>query len=707
MKYLILLVFLLAQTLNYAQCPTQAIHINTQDQIDSFPINYLNCTELKNNLFISGNTILNLDGLSQLTKAITLSLDQTHLTNVKGLQNISSYQKLSISRTLNLKSLYNLKSINHIDTLFLYKNKDLESLPQLNNLTEMESVYLSKNKNLKNLIGLKHLERIDEIFVNECASIKSLEPFYRIKQCNSLTISNLKISAIKGFSKLKELDYLNIISNKNLSNIKVFFNLDKINLGIKLIDNRYLSNCEIPCSIIAATPTKIFSNNGFECPPGMEQCSKNIFGLVFIDTNKNKVKDDDEVGVPNILARENEYGFWQITDRYGQFYFDGSPGKTYQIMPKIDTKKWALTTDSSSYTFVAQGMNTQFFSFGLYPINNEPDVKIYLPPIKDGILKIIVQNEGPDVSMLTLRLKYSPRIGAFFTPNPNEKGEIKWNIPHMKPFEKIVFQVALYNDIPDPDTQILSCEVIRDSDHKVLAAATINEYKKYRALDRPWTSCDLKILPQGTGKEHYVKADTTFTFWLEPDDKVRNILATTSVHSFDPNSFEIGLSSHISSVKISNGMVRLHRSNQYLKADITPYFVFRLHTLPGLSEGQHIITSSNTVSTIGTSCTTSTHDFTVTQTLLKQPESLSQELTIIPNPTNDFFSLVQANSYHELGQYIVEIFDASGHLIKAFDKEYHVEDFNRYDISDLESGIYFVHIRNKTTFQHAVLIISP
>ena len=60
--------FYLLQEVVFSQsCLPEGIEFSTQAQIDSFQVNHSGCTEIIGSLEISGEQIMNLDGLSVLT----------------------------------------------------------------------------------------------------------------------------------------------------------------------------------------------------------------------------------------------------------------------------------------------------------------------------------------------------------------------------------------------------------------------------------------------------------------------------------------------------------------------------------------------------------------------------------------------------------------------------------------------------------------
>jgi len=64
---LILLALFIQSKVSSQPCLYNGITFSTQAEIDSFQINYPNCTEIQGDVEISGNVITNLNGLNVLT----------------------------------------------------------------------------------------------------------------------------------------------------------------------------------------------------------------------------------------------------------------------------------------------------------------------------------------------------------------------------------------------------------------------------------------------------------------------------------------------------------------------------------------------------------------------------------------------------------------------------------------------------------------
>jgi hypothetical protein len=145
-------------------CLPQGIHFRLQAQIDSFAINYPNCTEIEGYVLIGGTwedttNISNLNGLSVLT-SIGGNLNigawdipfPYNLTSLSGLNNVISIGGwLEISGSQNLTNLMGLEGINSIEgRLVIWANSILTTLTGINNINagSIIDLYISENPSL-------------------------------------------------------------------------------------------------------------------------------------------------------------------------------------------------------------------------------------------------------------------------------------------------------------------------------------------------------------------------------------------------------------------------------------------------------------------------------------------------------------------------------------------------------------------------------
>jgi hypothetical protein len=148
-------------------CLPEGITFTTQAQIDSFQINYPNCTVIEGDVIIEddagGSNINNINGLSVIS-SIGGSLHiyhNYHLTNLNGMEGVTSIGGglwIGYCQTLtNLNGLNNLTSIG--------ENLSITYLTLLNNLTGLENltsiggtIWIFQNPTLTSLTGLENID---------------------------------------------------------------------------------------------------------------------------------------------------------------------------------------------------------------------------------------------------------------------------------------------------------------------------------------------------------------------------------------------------------------------------------------------------------------------------------------------------------------------------------------------------------------------
>lgn len=180
-KLLVLLTGLFASIVTFAQydapcetCLPDGIEFTTQAQIDNFSTNFPNCTEIIGGVWISGNNITNLSGLSVInTFGSDLRIfDNNSLVDLSGLQNVISIGSNfyiggndSLSTLNGLEGLITVNgdlSIGHNGDLGCDGNYSLTNIEGLENLNHVAgNLEIIDNYNLINLSGLENLNSIE------------------------------------------------------------------------------------------------------------------------------------------------------------------------------------------------------------------------------------------------------------------------------------------------------------------------------------------------------------------------------------------------------------------------------------------------------------------------------------------------------------------------------------------------------------------
>jgi hypothetical protein len=193
-------------------CPPSEITFSTQAQIDNFTSYYAGCTDLTDivsSVVISGNSILNLDGLSGLASiggrlSITDNVALTSLSSLSGLTSIGG--RLDVIGNSSLASLDGLSGFTSIGgKLSITDNVALTSLSSLSGLTSIGGyLEISNNITLTSLAGLSSLTSIDgNLAILDNTSLTSLSGFSALTSISGLYVGrNASLTSLAGLSNL-------------------------------------------------------------------------------------------------------------------------------------------------------------------------------------------------------------------------------------------------------------------------------------------------------------------------------------------------------------------------------------------------------------------------------------------------------------------------------------------------------------------------
>lgn len=242
-------------------CLSGGISFTSQDQINMFPVNYPQCTEILGpvtiNDAITGN-IKNLDSLIQIQRIhgyLQISNNDS-LISLNGLNNL-----LLVQGNLNVNSneaLVNLSGLDLVDTiggyLQIYNNDALMAISSLNDLEWIGGfMSISENGGLENLSGFSNLNHVgDHISIYSNSSLEELNAFNVAMEVGA---------------------YINISNNPVLAALNAF-NSDLVLSGsLQIYSNSMLSICDTPgiCDylLIPSNPATI-SGNATGCATRIE-----------------------------------------------------------------------------------------------------------------------------------------------------------------------------------------------------------------------------------------------------------------------------------------------------------------------------------------------------------------------------------------------------------------------------------------------------
>ncbi|MEM9819966.1 MAG: T9SS type A sorting domain-containing protein [Bacteroidota bacterium] len=190
-------------------CPPGTWSPSSQEEIDNFATLYPGCTELQGGLTFNNNEILNLEGLSQITR-------------ING--------SLRISQMDSLKSLHGLHNVTYIDRLVYYLSTGLDDLSGLESL---DTIAGDINIDIGTLGQISGLDNLKYIGNNVDVIFSTIGPWSGMNNLNYLggkvDISTSTIGPISGMNGLKTINgRLRFDSNKELGNISGWQNLETV-----------------------------------------------------------------------------------------------------------------------------------------------------------------------------------------------------------------------------------------------------------------------------------------------------------------------------------------------------------------------------------------------------------------------------------------------------------------------------------------------
>ena len=282
---------LLLQPTITAQIINGDIILGTQAQVDAF-----NATEVNGRITVTGPTIANVNGLSELTKCYSLSIStNANLTNLIGLANLESVRdNLLISNNAGLTTLVGFSSLTTVGTgateaLTIENNDNLLNVDGFLSLTFAHSLKIVGNDKLTDLDGLSGLVEVDDFFIisnnPQLTSLQGLASFEKVSSAGgNLTIDNNDKLADVNLLKTTRLAGLVVKNNNLLPNLDGLSGVTAIVFGgITIENNTALLNIDGLSNTGTAGDLKIINNASLT----------NIDGLI------------KQQGISNIDARHN------------------------------------------------------------------------------------------------------------------------------------------------------------------------------------------------------------------------------------------------------------------------------------------------------------------------------------------------------------------------------------------------------------------
>ncbi len=263
---LFLIVYLFKIHLTFSQCPEieeysfLQLELTTQEQVDSFVINFPNCKIITGIVKINGgNSITNLSALKNI-ESINARLDiedNFKLTNLEGLNNLKKTGSLYINNNTSLINLKGLEKLQSIEGKFTVTRND--ALIDLEGLENLESVVNNVNIGVGPFASYSYYNT--DIGNNSLQSLKGLEALLTIG--GSLQIG--EHASMKSINSLQNLQLINgsliITQNDSLQKLSALQNLQSIGNSFIIKENPSLIEFDGLQSLTSINKALIIEDN--------------------------------------------------------------------------------------------------------------------------------------------------------------------------------------------------------------------------------------------------------------------------------------------------------------------------------------------------------------------------------------------------------------------------------------------------------------
>jgi len=163
MRSFLLIIISLCSSFCFGQCPEDNVTLLTQAEVDNFVIMYPNCDTIEGFLVVSGNDIVDVSVLSQITTVGSILISHTSLTSMQGLNALTiagitlpEDAFIVIDNNSLLQDIIFLDNYTfNVPIVFLIRDMpQLVSLEGSGNIIEFINIYLENNDALTDLNAL-------------------------------------------------------------------------------------------------------------------------------------------------------------------------------------------------------------------------------------------------------------------------------------------------------------------------------------------------------------------------------------------------------------------------------------------------------------------------------------------------------------------------------------------------------------------------
>lgn len=423
-------------------------------------------------------------------------------------------------------------------------------------------------------------------------------------------------------------------------------------------------------------------------------------GTVFYDANQNGLQDAGDIGIAFqklLVMPDNDYYFSNYNGQYTLFLDTGTV-HTVEFIPK---PSWMLTSDSASFTFLADTGVFCCYDFGTSPSVLFDSLQISLTNAKlrcDSIVPFWINytNSGTSLDSGVIQMTFDDSL-SFVSSAPAPatilNDTIYWNYYNLQPGETRLIWIDMHTV---PTDSILVCADAQINSAGGTATGTDGFCDEIKCSFDP---NDKKVDPPGILSSHYTLKNIPLEYAVRfqntgTDTAFTVIVRDTLNPLLNLNTFQILGYSHPVLTSINNQHIAEFRFDNILlppavinESKSHGFIKYKVYPLPGLPDGTvidnsaHIYFDSNLPITTNNVFNTLV---TVLPTAINSLPAPGPQFAIYPNPV---FSTLTVLLNKVSGITISNVLGETVFKKKFFSDETGKIDL---DVSALSSGIYFI-----------------
>lgn len=651
-----------------------------------------------NTLIVENNpSLLHLNGFLGLTAIEFIEIKECNgLINLAGLDNIDFYQVLNIKDNSALQSISELGNYSgDVQSLEINNNPQLANLHGLEGIVNTGIVQMSitNNDSLINLEGLDNLSSGIDFTISENDSLESFEGLNSATNFNMIYIANNP--ALVDISNIETIVVSQIFS-------------------LTITGNSSLSACSLLniCNYLGNNGTSTIENNASDCNSVTEvidNCGEDfnyISGTITYDFNNDDCDNDDYPAQSMLVEIANpSQTVSTVTNSLGEYdlyvYHEGIFVIT--IAPASIPDGFLVTPESQEFSLTGFG-NSIIADFCLSALEVINDLKItMIPPNQarpgfNSEYKIVYENIGTTVLSGEVTLQFDDSRQVFLESIPMEDdisgNQLTWNYNDLLPFQSETITVS-FNNLPPPTNNsgdILEFEAII---YPITDDVTPNNnsinfkqdlVNSYDPNDKQVVQ-GAEIFEETVGDylDYIIRFQNTGTA-----DAINVRVDDVLSENLDWNTFRMLSASHEYRVEITSGNeVSFIFDNINLPPEVSDpegsngFIAFQIRTDDTLEIGDSVNNTASIFFDFNAPIITNTVTTTVVEPLSVSESTLSNEVSIYPNPTSEILSINASEGV------VVE----SAMVYSILGEQLVVSSEKNINVSTLSEGIYFITIK--------------